>query len=65
MPQDEVEERLSEQRRRAIFLAPVEAQDQGVPVPQSRRAIAERFDLRAAQLRAIEREGLENDWPPL
>jgi hypothetical protein len=50
--------------RSALFLALVEAQDQGVPVPQSRRFIAERFDVREAQIRAIEREGLENDWPP-
>jgi hypothetical protein len=36
-----------------------------MPVTQSRRAIAERFGVSEAQVRTIEREGLDGDWPPL
>jgi hypothetical protein len=56
---------VSEERRREIFLALVEAQDQEMPVAQSRQAIAERFGISAETLQQIEREGLDNDWPPL
>jgi len=34
-------------------------------VPQSRQLIAERFGLTDAQVRDIEREGLDQQWPPL
>jgi hypothetical protein len=56
---------MSEERRREIFMALVEAQDQEMPVAQSRQAIAERFGISAEALQQIEREGLDNDWPPL
>jgi hypothetical protein len=56
---------LSEQDRREIFRALVEAQDQGMRVAQSRAAIAERFGVAEAQIREIEREGLDHGWPPL
>ena len=51
--------------RRVIFAALVEAQDQEIPVPLPRAGVAKRFGVSAAQLRDIEREGLENTWPPL
>jgi hypothetical protein len=51
---------LSETIRREIFLALVDAQDQAVPVPQSRQLVAERFGVRE-----IERQGRANHWPPL
>lgn len=35
------------------------------PVAQSRNAVAERFGITEAQVRRIEREGLDNAWPPL
>jgi hypothetical protein len=56
---------LSELVRKEIFSALVDAQDQEMPVAESRREIARRFDISDEELRAIEREGLDNDWPPL
>ena len=56
---------VSEERRREIFLALVEAQDDEMPVDLSRKAIAERFGITEEALQHIEREGLDNDWPPL
>ena len=56
---------LTEPVRKEIFLALVEAQDQEMPVADSRREIARRFGISEEVLRAIEREGLDNDWPPL
>jgi hypothetical protein len=55
---------LSEPIRKEIFSALVDAQDQEMPVVESRREIARRFDITDEELRAIEREGLDNDWPP-
>jgi hypothetical protein len=56
---------LSEDRRKEIFLALVEAQDQALGVEQSRRVIAERFGVSEGEVRRIEREGLDQQWPPL
>jgi DNA-directed RNA polymerase sigma subunit (sigma70/sigma32) len=52
-------------RRRAIFLAVVEAQDGGTAVAQSRAEVARQFGVTEDEVRAIEREGLANLWPPL
>ena len=57
--------RLPEERRREVFLALVEAQDQDQGVSQSREAVARRFDLSVEEVRQIEREGLAGSWPPL
>jgi hypothetical protein len=54
-----------EPRRKEIFLALVEAQDGGASVVESRRLIAKRFDVTVQQVRRVEQEGLENEWPPL
>jgi 2-hydroxychromene-2-carboxylate isomerase len=56
---------LAETHRKEIFQALVEAQDQKMTVPQSRRAVAERFGISEKHLVAIEREGLDKEWPPL
>ena len=56
---------LAESHRKEIFVALVEAQDQKMTVPQSRRAVAERFGISEKHLVAIEREGLDKEWPPL
>jgi len=56
---------LSEARRKEIFLALVEAQDQGASVAQSRKDIAQRFGVSEGQVRQIEREGVDGGWPPL
>jgi hypothetical protein len=59
------EAQLPEDRRKEIFLALVDAQDQNLTVAQSRALIAQRFGLSESQVRDIEREGLDGQWPPL
>ncbi len=56
---------LTEAQRQEIFLALVQAQDAGMTVPRSRKAVAERFSVTVPQVRRIEHEGLEAGWPPL
>ena len=56
---------LNENRRKEIFLALVDAQDHEMSVPQSRSIIAQRFQVSEGKVREIEREGLDNNWPPL
>ncbi len=56
---------LPEPRRKEIFQALVEAQDQGMSPAESRKSVAERFGVSEGQVRQIEREGLDNQWPPL
>lgn len=51
--------------RRAIFLAVVEAQDRGNPVVAARAEVAQRFGVSLELVKSIEREGLDNQWPPL
>lgn len=58
--------RLSIQQRKEIFLALVTAQDTGLmTVGQSLQAIRQQYDLTDTQLRQIEEEGIDKDWPPL
>jgi hypothetical protein len=59
------EEPLSEERRKEIFLALVDAQDHEMGVSQSRKLVAEQFGVTEGQIRQIEREGLDQQWPPL
>jgi hypothetical protein len=54
-----------EAMRKEIFQALVDAQDQEMSVPQSRRWIAERYSVSEDQVRQIESEGLDAQWPPL
>jgi len=56
---------LSEKRRKEVFLALVAAQDQELDVPRSRRVVAKRFGITEDQVRDIEEEGLDGQWPPL
>jgi DNA-directed RNA polymerase specialized sigma24 family protein len=65
MVSEDAADKLPEERRREIFLALVEAQDHDMTVPQSRQEVASRFGLSEGQVRKIEREGLDNNWPPL
>jgi hypothetical protein len=65
MSDSQTEETLTEPRRKEIFLALVDAQDHEMTVAQSRKLMAERFGLDESQVRDIEREGLDNQWPPL
>jgi len=58
--------RLTLQQRREIFSTLVQTQDQGtLTVPESRKAIIEHFKISDVQLRQIEDEGLDKEWPPL
>jgi hypothetical protein len=59
------EPRLTIEQRREIFLALVEAQDRSVPVSESRAEVARQFNLNLDRLKAIEEEGVDNNWPPL
>jgi hypothetical protein len=59
------DQRLSEKQRKEVFLALVEAQDRALTVAASRREVALRFGLSDPQVRQIEEEGLDKEWPPL
>jgi hypothetical protein len=65
MPGPDNEATLPEDRRREIFAALVGAQDERMGVVRSRKEIAKRFGLTDRQLRRIEEEGVDGDWPPL
>ena len=56
---------LAEERRKEIFFAVVDAQDHQMDVAQSRKMAAEKFGVSESQVRQIEREGMDNQWPPL
>ena len=65
MTTQDSENNLPEERRREIFMALVDAQDHEMTVSQSRQTVASRFGVSEGQVRKIEREGLDNNWPPL
>ncbi len=56
---------LSEDRRREIFAAIVEAQDRGISVAESRQQVAAKFGITRDAVAQIEREGMDHEWPPL
>jgi hypothetical protein len=60
-----LELQFSESQRKEVFQALVEVQDQGLTVSASRKAVALQFDLSDPQIRQIEEEGLDKEWPPL
>ena len=45
MPREQLDETMTEDRRKAIFLALVEAQDQGKTVAESRAEASRQFDV--------------------
>ncbi|MFN4258528.1 MAG: hypothetical protein ACK4RK_04475 [Gemmataceae bacterium] len=61
----QLEELPPEPLRKEIFQALVEAQDQRVGVAQSRKLVAQRFGVSVQQVRLIEQEGIDHEWPPL
>ena len=71
MAHSKTEEQVPEPLRKEIFQALVEAQEQmeaqeqKVDVVRSRKLVAERFSINDNQVRQIEREGIEKQWPPL
>ena len=62
---EETVEDVPEERRMEAFRALVEAQDRRLSVADSRAEIARQYDLSEADVKAIEREGVEKGWPPL
>jgi hypothetical protein len=61
----EVSKSLPEDRRREAFAALVAAQDGGKSVADSRREVAAQFGVSIQEMAQIEREGMDNEWPPL
>src|SRR6516165_5174094 len=57
--------RLTQQQKKEIFLDLVKSQDEGLNVRKSYQMLTERFAITEAQLRQIEDEGLDKQWPPL
>ena len=59
--------RLTTQQRKEIFLSLVETQDGQNPpnVRHSYEVVTEKYDISEDQLKQIEEEGLDNEWPPL
>jgi hypothetical protein len=57
--------RLTVQQRRDIFRELVVTQDLGKPVRESYQLVSGKHEISEAQLRQIEQEGLEKEWPPL
>jgi hypothetical protein len=48
-----------------IFLTVVQAQEERMTVLQARKVVAGRFGVCEQQVRKIEQEGLDNNWPLL
>ncbi|HVS35918.1 MAG TPA: hypothetical protein VMS17_10085 [Gemmataceae bacterium] len=58
--------RLTSTQKQEIFHALVTTQDLAVmTVPESVQYVAKQFDITEAQLRQIEEEGIDKEWPPL
>ena len=58
--------RLTLQQRREIFLELVETQDANtMSVTDSRQGVIKKYKITDMQLRQIEEEGSDKDWPPL
>jgi len=60
-----MDDRPSVEQRMEVFAALVASQDQGASVPTSRHLVARRFGLPVEEVERIEREGLDQQWPPL
>jgi ribonuclease HII len=57
--------RLTSQQRKEIFSALVASQDELHNVRKSYEHVTEQYDISEEQLKEIEDEGVENEWPPL
>jgi hypothetical protein len=60
-----MDDRPKLEQRKEVFLALVACQDEGASVPTSRHLMAKRFKLPVEDVERIEREGLDQGWPPL
>jgi hypothetical protein len=59
------DKQMSVEQRMELFRALVEAQDQELGTVRSRQLVAERFGVTENEVRRIEEEGLQAEWPPL
>jgi len=57
--------RLTTQQRQEIFKDLVMTQDVVTNVRKSYQMVTEKYEITDAQLRQIEDEGLDKEWPPL
>ena len=57
--------RLTTEEKMEIFSQLVATQDQVQNVRKSYEVVTVHFSISEEQLRAIEEEGLDNEWPPL
>ena len=58
--------RLTTQQRQEIFHALVRTQDLGLmTVAESVQHVIKQFDITETQIRQIQDEGIEKEWPPL
>jgi hypothetical protein len=58
--------RLTTQQRQEIFHALVSTQDlRLMSIPESILHVSKQFDITEAQMRQIQEEGIEKEWPPL
>jgi len=55
----------SEDRRRAIFAALVEAQDRARSAHEAKQEVLARFGVTWGMVERIEQEGIDHNWPPL
>jgi hypothetical protein len=55
----------ADDKRKEIFRALVELQDQGYAAEPSRIRIADQFRISVSEVQHVEREGIVNNWPPL
>ncbi len=57
--------RMTVEQRREIFRALVTTQDIVHDVPKSKEIVSKKYGITPAQLKQIEDEGIERQWPPL
>jgi hypothetical protein len=57
--------RLTLQQRQELFHALVKNQDMGMSVAESRQQVSQQFEVAEEDIRKIEDEGIEKEWPPL
>lgn len=55
----------SEERRREIFAALVEAQDRARSLHEAKQQVLAQFGVTWGIVEQIEQEGIDKDWPPL
>jgi hypothetical protein len=65
MAADTADQQIAEHRRKEIFRVLVESQDRKMLVAESRKYVMQQFGVSEGQVRLIEREGMDSQWPPL